>query len=226
MRPAPAPRPRQGASSRRAQGFTLVEVLVALVIMAVLAAMAWQGVDGMARARSATQERSDRALRVNTVVAQWEQDLQALYDTRVVPAIAFDGAVLRLTRQTPEGVQVVAWALHGGRWMRWAGRSVTRGADLQESWLQSQQLQGSEPEQLLALEGLAAWQVYFYRGNAWSNAQSSADVAVAAPVPGAASAPAALRRELLPKAVRVVLTFNGALQGNLSRDVILAPQQP
>lgn len=205
-----------------AQGFTLVEVLVALVIMAVLAAMAWQGVDGMARARGATQQRSDTTLRVNTVVAQWEHDLQALYDTATAPAIRFDGSVLRLTRQTPEGVQVVAWALRDGRWLRWAGPSVTRGTELQESWLQSQQLQGNEPGQLLALEGLASWQVYFYRGNAWSNAQSSADLA-AAPS-GASSAPAP--RERLPDAVRIVLGFNGALQGSLTRDVILAPQQP
>ena len=36
---------------RRARGFTLVEVLVALAIMALLATMAWQGVDAMARTR-------------------------------------------------------------------------------------------------------------------------------------------------------------------------------
>ena len=42
-------RPRHG-------GFTLVEVLVALVIMAVLAGMAWRGVDGMARSRSASND--------------------------------------------------------------------------------------------------------------------------------------------------------------------------
>ena len=35
------------------RGFTLVEVLVALLIMAVMATMAWQGVDGIVRARSA-----------------------------------------------------------------------------------------------------------------------------------------------------------------------------
>lgn len=207
-----------GERPRVDAGFTLVEVLVALVIMAVLAAMAWQGVDGIARARTATQERSDTTLRVNTVVAQWEQDLRSLYDTGTTPALAFDGAALRLTRQTPEGVQVVAWALHDGRWMRWAGPSVTRAADLQESWLRSQQLQGTEPDQLRALDGLAAWQLYFYRGNAWSNAQSSAGAA--APPAGAPSAP--VQRVPLPKAVRVVLTFNGALQGNLTRDVMLA----
>ncbi|MES1164008.1 MAG: prepilin-type N-terminal cleavage/methylation domain-containing protein, partial [Rhizobacter sp.] len=32
-------------------GFTLIEVLIALLILSIIAAMAWRGVDGMARAR-------------------------------------------------------------------------------------------------------------------------------------------------------------------------------
>jgi hypothetical protein len=60
---------------------------------------------------------------------------------------------------------------------------VQRGNTLRDSWLQSQQLQGREPEQLTVLDGVAEWQVYFWRGQGWSNAQSSGDtVAVAEPV--------------------------------------------
>ena len=55
----------------------------------------------------------------------------------------------------------------------------------------------------------------------WSNAQSSADVAAPAP---SASAPVAARTQL-PTGVRVVLSFEGgAVAGNLTRDVLLAPQ--
>ena len=43
--------------SFRDRGFTLVEVLVALVVMATLAVMAWQGVDGIVRTRDASQAR-------------------------------------------------------------------------------------------------------------------------------------------------------------------------
>jgi general secretion pathway protein J len=46
--------PRRPAAER---GFTLVEVLVALVVMAVLASMAWQGIDGIARSRTIADER-------------------------------------------------------------------------------------------------------------------------------------------------------------------------
>jgi general secretion pathway protein J len=204
-------------------GFTLVEVLVALSLMAVLAGMAWRGLDGIARARTVSEARVDQTLRLNTVLAQWEQDLQSVYGTATVPALSFDGATLRLVRRQAEGLQIVAWSLRDQRWLRWTGPVVTQPAALQDSWLVSQQLLGNEAAQLPMQAGLADWQVYFYRGNAWSNAQSSADVAAPA---AAASAPAAPRMQL-PTGVRVVLGFEGGgLDGKLTRDVLLAPQMP
>ena len=226
-----------------ARGFTLVEVLVAMLVMAIMAVMAWQGVDGIARARAASQERLERTLRLNTVVAQWEQDLAAIQDTTVVPlALSCDGASVRLTRRTPTGLQVVAWTLRPdaggtagyGALERWAGPSVTTTGELQDSWLRSLQLQGGEAGQLRTLNGLAAWQVYFYQGNAWSNCQSTGDVtsssssmsgAVVAAPPGSASAPTITQRQALPKGVRVVLSFapGSGLNGDLTRDILLGP---
>jgi general secretion pathway protein J len=204
-------------------GFTLVEVLVALSLMAVLAGMAWQGLDGISRARTASQSRVEQTLRLNTVLAQWEQDLQSVFDTNLVPALAFDGATLRLVRRQADGLQVVAWSLREQRWLRWTGPVVTRPAALQESWLVSQQLLGNEAAQLRMQEGLTSWQVYFYRGNAWSNAQSSAGAAA----PAAGASALIVARTPLPTGVRVVLGFEGGgLAGTLTRDALLAPQMP
>lgn len=201
----------------RARGFTLVEVLVALLIMSILAAMGWQGVDSMIRARDASQGAAEGTLRMTTVVAQWERDLGSIHDSPAVPAVAFDGATLRLVRSSPDGAQVVAWSLREGVWRRWVSVPVTRAADLQQAWLQSQQLLGTEETQVRLLDGAADWQIYFYRGNAWSNAQSSADIA---PPQAAASAP---QRVALPTGVRLVLDLGGR---KLTRDVLLGPQSP
>ncbi len=214
-----------------AAGFTLVEVLVALMIMALMAAMAWQGVDAIVRARDSSQERVESTLRLNTVIAQWEQDLASLQETASVPPLTFDGATLRLTRRAAGGVQLVTWALRndatGSSLQRWASPPYTTRAELQDMWLRSQQFQGSEPGQLRTLDGLAQWQVYFYRGNGWSNAQSSGDVVT--PVTAAASAPAgaasAPTRQLLPTGVRLSLEFGagGSGIGSVVRDTLLGP---
>jgi len=239
--------PRTAAA--RARGFTLVEVMVALMIMSILAVMAWQGVDGIVRTREASQERLEQTLRLNTVLGQLEHDLQALQDTPVVPAFAYDGATLRFTRRAETGLQVVTWSLRpnadgvGNAWLRWASPPARTNAELQETWLRTQQFQGAEPGQLRTLPGVAQWQVYCFRANDnnWSNCQSSGNVTrvvtqvPVAPTPGAsapgspasaASAVAAtpVTRQDLPTGVRVVLTFDGGgLAGSLTRDIAIGP---
>ena len=227
------------------RGFTLVEVLVALVIMAVVAAMGWQGVSGMARAREIATAASERTLRLSAVVGQWEADLAALYDSPQVPGLSFDGASLRIVRRTEDGVQLVVWSLRDGLWRRWPGPVSRRVGELQQAWLASQQLQGNEPGQLQLVEGVTDWQLYFWRGQGWSNAQSSADLVerprAAAPAAsaastaaggasapdGGASAPTATAvntlRSQLPSGVRLQIDLP---EGRILRDVMLSPAPP
>jgi general secretion pathway protein J len=194
-----------------------------------MAGLAWRGVDGIVRSRDVSQSRLEQSLRLNTVLAQWEQDLAAVQETPAAPALRFDGNTLRLTRSTATGMQVVAWSLRGGGeggrgvLQRWAGPPVTTRNALQDQWLATQQFLGNETGQLRALEGAATWQIYFFRNNAWSNAQSSADLA--APPAGPAGQPG---RELPPTAVRLVMSFaeGSGLAGSLTRDIALGPQAP
>ena len=229
-------------ASPAAQGFTLVEVLVALFVMSLLAVLSWQGVDAMVRTRDASQRRLEATLRLGTVLAQWQQDLTSLQETASVPVLRYDGASLQLTRRTPDGVQLVVWSLRGERWLRWAAPPVTTRRALQEHWLRSQQLLGNEAAQLRLLDDVVSWQLYCYRGNGWSNCQSSGDL-VAVPVAAAPAASAASSaapatplpssavpvpvRTALPSGVRLVLAFSpaGGYTGSLTRDVLLG-QQP
>ncbi len=215
---------------KRQQGFTLAEVLVALALMALLATVSWRGVSSMAEAKQTADARVEQTLRMGTVMAQWEHDLQQLHDTAQVPALTFDGASVRMVRRQPAGLQLVVWSLRETKWTRWASPIVTSAQGLQEVWLASQQLLGNEPGQLVLYDGLVAWQVYFYRNNGWSNAQSSGDLISAPnPVTGAASAPVAPPRAQLPSGVRIVLTLqqagaDGAGARTLTRDLLVAPQ--
>ena len=194
--------------THRIAGFTLVEVLVAMVVMAIMSLLAWQGVDGIVRTRTASQARLDLTLRLDTVLEQWEQDLNAMQVTTAAPTLACDGKNVRMTRRTDAGLQIVDWSLqpgeHGGTWQRWSGPAYITTNELQQSWLSTQQFQGGEPGQLRAIAGVGDWQVYFFRGNSWSNCQSSGG---------------------MPSGVRIVLTFTpeSGLSGSLTRDVLIAP---
>ena len=229
-------------STQKQIGFTLVEVLVALMVMALMAAMAWQGVDGVVRSRNDSQARLEQTLRLNTVVAQWEQDLASIQDTGAAPGLQFDGVSLRFTRSTVGGMQVVVWSLRpssliggsevavlpkGEVLQRWAGPVVTSKNDLQEQWFRSLQFLGNEVGQLSTLGGLSSWQVYFYQGNAWANAQSTGNsVNAANPGTGANAANAANSGQALPTGVRVVLAFaeGSGNVGSLTRDTALIPR--
>jgi general secretion pathway protein J len=204
-------------SRRQARGFTLIELLVALAAMAVLAGLGWTGIDSMVRSREATQAAMDRTLRLSTVLTQWEQDLAAVQETVAVPPMQFDGRTLRLTRSTEDGLRVVAWVLRDGAWWRWAGPVVRTNGDLQQSWLASQQLQGGEAAELKLIDGAEAWQVYYYRGNAWTNAQSTGNRNESRN----ANRPDTDEREDLPDGVRLVLTLPG---GTVTRDLAVPPQ--
>ncbi|MFN9746559.1 MAG: type II secretion system protein J [Betaproteobacteria bacterium] len=223
----------------RARGFTLVEVLVALFAMALLSVMAWQGLESVLKAREASRGAVERAGRLATVLTQWEQDLQAVVDTGIAPALQFDGQTVRLTRRSDAGVVIVAWAVRNGRWQRWTSPAFTGAEALQQGWLASQQLLGTESGQVTLAEAAEGWQVYFFYDGNWANAQSTGNLAQAAappPVPASGAGgggppagdarppgPAPAQRQQLPGAVRIVVTLDGR---TLTRDIALGPTAP
>lgn len=209
-----------GFNKLSSRGFTLIEVLVSLLILSILAATAWKGMDAMTRAREISQGQLQRTLRLQSVMAQWEMDVGAVLDTLAVDAFEFDGARMRMTRKAPGGVQVVVWTLRNGRMERWASPVVTQVGDLDQAWRRSYQLQGQEPGTLVALSGVMQWQAYCYRSGSWSNCQSSGDVAKSD------TSATGRARVVLPSGVRAVLMLGegSGFGGTLTRDVRMAPQ--
>ncbi len=230
------------------RGFTLIEVMVALLIMSLMSVMAWSGINGLLKSREIAQAHLDHSARLQTVMAQWEADLRAVQDSGAAPALTFDGAALRMTRQQPLGMQVVVWSLREGRLLRWEGPVVQSSTELGDSFERSARLQPQDRGQLRTLEGVGGWQLYFYRGNGWSNAQSSDDFSSEAAPPiappasgngngkgegkadgkgdGANKDDSGPKRQILPSGVRMVLDFapDSGFNGKLTRQIILGPQ--
>lgn len=224
-----------GAGRRGGRGFTLVEVLVSMLILAVLAATAWKGIDALSTARQVADGSLKQTLRLQAVMTQMDADMGQVMDTFAFPAgaLQFDGANLRLTRRGPTGMQVVVWFLRKGRLMRWASPSTTRVGELEKYWMSSFQLRGKEPGTLVALKGVEQFQVYCFRNGSLSNCQSTGNVTNIARQPGTppnqpGQPPTALSgiRQLVPQAIRCQLTLGegSGFAGRLSRDILLAPQ--
>ena len=187
--------------SSRARGFTLIEVLVAIAIMALMSLMAWRGIDGMLRTQRGLQTRADDIRTLQAGLAQWQTDLDQLAELAGTPSWDWDGQVLRLTRRSadappsPNGpaasVQVVAWTWRidpgrpgGGDWQRWQSPPLTQSQDWQTAWDAARQWSQTPDDAARAgqiqIHPLAGWQIFVHRGGAWTNPLSS-DAVTAGP---------------------------------------------
>jgi general secretion pathway protein J len=208
-----------------ARGFTLVELLVALVVMALLSLMSWRGLDAMARAQTQTQARADDLLALQSGLAQWGADLEAMAGELTNPRainslpspLEWNGQVFRITRYsgsgTESGLRVVAWTMGEDQgqkaWLRWQSPLLHSRAALQEAWLQAaawaQTPSASSRARQVRIVPLVDWQIFYYRGDAWSNPGSSSDAA-----------------SVNPEGVRLQLTLPAGqpLVGQITRDWI------
>lgn len=168
-------------------GFTLVELLIALAVMATVAVLSWRGLDGMTRTQAATRAHTDEVLTLQTGLAQWTADLDAMLDPTELPPLDWDGRVMRIVRASTvpgqNGPLVVAWTRRGvadgGQWLRWQSPVLQSRAALLQAWERAarwaQTPTASERQFEVAITPLADWRIFYYRRNTWTNPLSSAD---------------------------------------------------
>ena len=213
---------KRTAALQKSGGFTLIEVLVASAILALMALISWRGLDGMAKAQLSLQTRSDAHQTLQVGLAQWRTDLDNMASLPNVPALDWDGRVLRITRQHSQdpqaGLQVVAWSLGNGQWTRWQSAPLTRRDAWLLAWTQAQvwgdtagQPAPSDVHEVV-VQALRSWQIYYHRDGAWSNPLSSAaNTAGTNNLSNSAS---------LPEGIRLVIDLaeNAQVQGKLTLD--------
>lgn len=205
---------------RRSKGFTLLEVLVALSIMALLTAMGWRTLNSLFQTLQYTRAHDRSAQSLHMGLAQWRADLQAMTGQSGVLPMEWNGKTLFITRRS-SGQQewnVVAWSTlsteAGTSWQRWVSPPFTQYNSWVSAWQDAHSWANGSTSITVRSVNIAPmvnWQVYFYRGNSWSNALSSIG-----------------DESLIPDGIRLQLELppQQGLQGNLTVDWVRPQLNP
>ncbi|WP_431107932.1 PulJ/GspJ family protein [Variovorax paradoxus] len=216
---------RRAARQQKKQlGFTLIELLVAIAVMALLSLVSWRGLDGMSRATTQNQQRADAVLTLQTTLAQWSADLDAVTALAQTRPIDWNGRVLRLTRRGSDAaapaMHVVAWALRSGadgtRWRRWQSPPFTTRGEWQQAWNMAASWAQEGGAGDVALMPVDSWQLYYFRENTWTPA---GELPSGVPNPANPTNPAGAIVNM-PDGIRLVLNLapGEGLAGTLTRD--------
>jgi len=166
LRPSSLDRRNRG---RRTRGFTLLELLVAISVLAMVSTIAWRGLDTLVatRARLAPQTEDVRAVLVT--VGQLERDLSqvavptlfALTSTPVKVRTAGSGQSLEVLRRAPDQPDAPATRLQRVTWQV-LDQTLVRQSTVPLAALRA--VDASEIATARLLEGVKSLQVRVWRG--------------------------------------------------------------
>lgn len=127
---------------RAANGLTLIELLVAITVLAVVAVLGWRGLDSIVRARIALTENLEQTRGMQLTFAQLQNDCAQIVPPNVLPGRApliVEPGMLKLIRTVfadnqPTRLQVVTYQLRNGILTRRASNETRDLKELDAMW--------------------------------------------------------------------------------------------
>jgi general secretion pathway protein J len=178
----------------RARGFTLVELLVAISILAIVAVLGWRGLDSIVRARVALTQQMETTRGMQLAFAQMQSDCEHIAQRDVVdqrPYLLIGADRFTLVREVftenqPSRLQVVAYRIVNGTLIRRESQPTRDLIQLDALW--QAVTSDTDSNAAVALQaGVTGMQVATWLNNSWR--QGGVDPGANAA--GTAQAPAA-----------------------------------
>jgi general secretion pathway protein J len=200
----------------------LIELLVAISILAIVAVLGWRGLDGIVRAREVLTQQMEQSRGMQLAFAQMQSDAEHLASARIVRQrqnLLVEEGRLTLVRTVlaenePARVAVVAYRLSNGLLVRSESNATRDLIALDALWQAA--LSGTDPAAAtgVALQaGVAGMALRTWQGGEWRSATAaltSANVNAAATAAAAAAAgvPEAVSVQV-PTGLEVALQLQG-----------------
>ena len=158
-------------------GFTLVELLVAISILAIVAVLGWRGLDGIVRARSALSEQMETTRGMQLAFAQLQSDCEHIVEPGTInqrPRLLTGTDRITMVREVftenqPARLQVVSYRILNGTLVRRESNLTRDLAQLDALW----QAAGSDADTsggVTLQGGLTGMQVLVWQNGGWRQA--------------------------------------------------------
>ncbi|MDR5803551.1 prepilin-type N-terminal cleavage/methylation domain-containing protein [Caballeronia sp. LZ001] len=155
------------SDAARQRGFTLLEMLIAIAILAVIAVLSWRGLDSIIRARATITNSMEDERVVAQLFDQMRIDARqaATDDEAGQPAVSIDNGSLQIVRGmfavgAPPRLQVVRYRLSDGRIVRFASPPLANVGEVRRALSSSDTADGWNAVQLMGGVASLASRVY------------------------------------------------------------------